>query len=197
MTSMKSQRTGDVLSEIFNRTVEIMSDLRTATAAASMNASFPNARRLIKFQKGATKAGLHVVEKVQDYAENSLRDAIKQDRWLPEEGKEVVDEWSSMMHSGIKEFGHVVDKSFDLMLKYLDSVEKEARNKNTTPTQEGTTVKKPVKKKSASRKTTVKKSTVKKTTTKKPATRKAATKKVSSSKKTTTRKKNPKANTAG
>lgn len=192
MTSRNPQKTGDILTEIFNRTVEIMSDLTTATAAASLNASFTSARRLIKFQKGATKAGLHVVEKVQDYTERSLRDAVKEGKWLPEEGKEVVDEWSSMMHSGIREFSRVVDKSFELILKYLDGVEKEARKNTITPTPAKTPAKesakkakakvkpvtrKPGMKKAASKRPVSRKTAVKKTTTKKPVVSKAATQK--------------------
>jgi len=171
MASKKSKTPGEMLSEVFNRTVEIMSDLTTATAAASVNASLTSARSMVEFQKGATKAGLNVVGKVQEYTEKSLRDAVKEGKWLPEEGKEVVDEWAKMMDSGIKEFGKVVDKSFDLMLKYLDRVEK---SKQTKPSAAATTPTKKLLKKTAQKKS--------------PAKKKTAARKPTSAKKTSSKK---------
>jgi hypothetical protein len=151
MASKKAKTPVEMLSEVFNRTVEIMSDLTTATAAASVNASLTSARSMIKFQKGATKAGLNVVGKVQEYTEKSLRDAVKDGEWLPEEGREAVDEWAKMMDSGIEQFSRVVDKSFDLMLKYLDRVEKEGKAKSKTSEKKSTTQKASVKKAPAKR----------------------------------------------
>lgn len=170
MASKKAKKPGDMLSEVFNRTVEIMSDLTTATAAASMNASLTSARRLVKFQKGATKAGLNVVGRVQEYTEKSLRDAVKDGNWLPKEGKEVVDEWAKMMDGGIDEFGKVVDKSFDLMLTFLDRVEKEGKAKSKTSEKKSTTPKASAKKAPA-RKAAAKK----KTAARKPAAKKKST----------------------
>ena len=181
MTSTKF-KSGEMFSEIFNKTVEIMSDLTTATAAASMNASFTSARRLVKFQKGATKAGLHVVAKVQDYTEKTLRDAVKDGEWPPEEGKEVVEEWASMMRSGIKEFSRVVDNSFALLLKYLDGVENQTRKKTITPAQNNSSTKTSTKKTPAARKTAAKKTPAKKASTPKAPAKKNTTKKSASRK---------------
>ncbi|MCK5862648.1 MAG: hypothetical protein KAH38_09190, partial [Candidatus Hydrogenedentes bacterium] len=146
MVSKKVKKPGDMLAEVFNHAVEIMSDLTTVTAVASVNASLTSARRLVRFQKGTTKAGLNVVGKVQQYTEKSLREAVKDGKWLPEEGKDVVDEWAVMMDSGIDEFSRVVDKSFDLMLKYLDRIEKDAKSPKVSVT------KAPAKKKSVAKK---------------------------------------------
>ena len=165
MALKKIKTPGDMLSEVFNRTIEIMSDLTTATAAASINASLTSARSLVKFQKGTTKAGLNVVGKVQEYTEKSLRDAVKKGKWLPEEGKDVVDEWAKMMDSGINEFGKVVDKSFDLMLKYLDRVEKDAKEKEAKPktvAKQSVEKKAPAKKAAAKKKATSKKAAAQK-----------------------------------
>jgi len=150
--------------------------LTTATAAASVNASLTSARSMIKFQKGATKAGLNVVGKVQEYTEKSLRDAVKDGEWLPEEGREAVDEWAKMMDSGIEQFSRVVDKSFDLMLKYLDRVEKDKKVKITAN--------KPAVPKASAKKATTKKAAAQKTPVKSKATaRKPAAAKKSASKK--------------
>jgi len=169
MAAKKTKKPQDVLSEIFHRTVEIMGDLTAATATASMNASLTSAKHLVKFQKSSTQAGLKLVGKVQDYTEKSLRDAMKDGKWLPGEGKDVVDEWAKMMDSGLDEFSRVVEKSFDLVLKYLDRVEKEAKAKESK-SKTGAT-------KRASQKRAPKKSAARKTSAKKTSKRKAASKK--------------------
>ena len=118
-----------IISDVFNRSIEIIGDLAGATAASSINASLTSARYLVKFQKSSAKAGLDVVAKVQEYTEKSLRNAMKEAEWAPEEGKDVVDEWAKMMGSGIDEFNRVIDKSFDLVLKLIDRIEKERKEK--------------------------------------------------------------------
>ena len=131
MAAKKNKKPSDVLSEVFNRTVEVMGDLAAATTSASVNTSLASARYLVKFQKSSTKAGLNLVGKVQQYTEKTLRQAMKEASWVPDEGKDVVDEWAEMMHSGIDEFGRVIDKSFDLVLKFLERVEKDAKTSQT------------------------------------------------------------------
>ncbi len=132
MATKKKQeknKPGAIISDVFNRSVEIIGDLAGATAASSVNASLTSARYLVKFQKSSTKAGLDVVAKVQEYTEKSLRNAMQEADWAPEEGKEVVDEWARMMGSGIDEFNRVIDKSFDLVLKLIDRIEKDRKEK--------------------------------------------------------------------
>ena len=154
MAAKKAKKPGDVLSDVFHHAIEIMSDVTTAAAAASVNASLISVRHLVKFQKGSVMAVLKLLGKVQEYTEKSFRDAMKNGSWLPAEGKDVVDEWAKMMDSGIDEFSRVVDKSFDLMLKYLDRVEKEAKAKDT---KEKAPAKKSAAKKPAKRKPGTKK----------------------------------------
>lgn len=122
-----SKSPANILSDVFNRSMEVMSDLANATAATSMNASLTSARYLVKFQKSSAKAGLDLIGKVQEYTEKTLRKAMKEAEWAPDEGKDVVEEWAKMMGSGIDEFGRVIDKSFDLVLKLIDRVEKEKK----------------------------------------------------------------------
>ena len=159
MTSKKQLKPGDMFLDVFNRSVELVSDLTTASAAAAMNAPLTSARSLVKFQKGVTHTGLNLVGKVKEYTEKSLRTKLEEDKLLPEEAGEVVDEWAKMMDSGLSEFSKVVDKSYEQMLKYLERVEKETGKKET-------------KLKTAAEKTTIKKVPAKKTTTPKPASKK-------------------------
>ena len=118
---------GDLLSEILGRSLEAMRDFSVTTGGASMDASISGAKRLVKFQRSSVKAGLALVAKVQKHTEKSLHAAAKEGKWLPLEGKEAVDEWSKMMKSGVDEFSRVTDKSFELLLTYLDRVEKEKK----------------------------------------------------------------------
>lgn len=120
---------GDFLSEILGRSLEAVRDFSVATGGASMEASISSARRLVKLQRSSVKAGLALVAKVQKYTEKSLHAAAKEGKWLPGEGKEAVEEWSNMMRSGVEEFTRVTDKSFELLLTYLDRVEKEKKSK--------------------------------------------------------------------
>lgn len=120
---------GDLLSELLGRSLEVMRDLSMATGAASADASIAGAKRLVKFQRSSVKAGLGLVVKVQKYTEKSLHAAAKEGKWLPQEGKEVVEDWSNMMTSGVEEFTRVTEKSFDSLLTYLDRIEKERKPK--------------------------------------------------------------------
>jgi len=119
-----SKQSVEFLPEILRKSLEIMGDLALATGAASVDASVSSARHLIKFQRGSVKAGLGLISKVRDYTEKSLHEAVREGKWLPTEGREVIDEWSAMMKSGVDEFSRVTDKSFELLLNYLDRLEK-------------------------------------------------------------------------
>lgn len=151
----------DLLSEILGRSLEAMRDFSVTTSGASVDASLSGARRLVKFQRSSVKAGLALVAKVQKYTEKSLHAAAKEGKWLPREGKEAVEDWSNMMKSGVEEFTRVTDKSFELLLTYLDRVEKEKKAKpaKETPAAPGKTrakrsapKKAPAKRKAAPRK---------------------------------------------
>lgn len=129
--SATKKKSGDFLPEMLRKSLEIMGDLALATGAASVDASISSARHLVKFQRGSVKAGLGLISKVRDYTEKSLHEAVKDGKWLPGEGREVIDEWSGMMKSGVDEFSRVTDKSFELLLNYLDRIEKEKTAKVT------------------------------------------------------------------
>lgn len=117
----------DLLSEILSRSLEVMRDLSAAASTASEEASVAGARHLVKFQRSTLKVGLELVSKAQKYSEKTLHGAVKEGKWLPREGKEVVEDWSNMMKSGVEELTRVTDKSFEMLLNYLDRVEKEKR----------------------------------------------------------------------
>lgn len=171
MVASKNKKPGDLLYDVFNRATEVLGDLTTATATASKTASLASAKHLVKLQKASMKAGLGLVTRVQDYTEKALRGAIKDGKWLPEEGKDVVDEWADMMDGGVKEFSRVVDKSFDLVIKYIERLEKEAEKGNKTKAATG------AKKTAAAKKSPAKKAPAKKASAKKaPAKKKSAKK---------------------
>ncbi len=115
----------DFLAEALNRSFEVIHDITRATCDSSADASITGARYLVKFQQSSVKAGLGLVAKAQKVTEKSLRDAMKKDKWLPGESRDIIEEWSRMMKSGVDEFTRVTDKSFELLLQFLDRVEKE------------------------------------------------------------------------
>ncbi len=160
-------KASDFLVDAFNRSFEVMHDLTRATCETSKDASIASARYMVKFQKSSVKAGLGLVGKTQKVTEKSLRDALKKGKWLPRESREVVDEWSQMMKSGLDEFGRVTDKSFELLLRFLDRVEKEHHDKLE---KEEKAASKP-----AARKTATTASAKAKTAKRKPAAKKKAT----------------------
>ena len=167
-TKKKSSLAGaaDLLPEILKRSLETLGEVSLATASASAEASIASARHMVKFQRAGVKAGMGLVSKVQKFTEKSLHDAVKDGKWLPKEGKEVVDEWSKTMKSGVDEFSRVTDKSFDLLLNFLDRVEKDQKAKSSE------------KKQSASKSSTAKTATSA-SKKKAPAKRKTAAKKKS------------------
>ncbi len=115
----------DFLAEAFNRSVGVLHDITQATCETSADASLASARYLVKFQQSSVKAGLGLVAKAQKVTEKSLHDAVKKGKWLPGEGRDIIEEWSCMMKSGVDEFTRVTEKSFGLLLQFLDRVEKE------------------------------------------------------------------------
>ena len=122
-------KASDFLVDALNRSFEVMHDITRATCETSADASIASARYLVKFQQSSVKAGLGLISKAQKITEKSLRDAMKKGKWLPKESREVVEEWSHMMKAGVDEFTRVNDKSFELLLRFLDRVEKEHRDK--------------------------------------------------------------------
>ncbi len=132
MDTMANKKSGasvttasDFLAEALNRSFEVIHDITRATCDRSADASITGARYLVKFQQSSVKAGLGLVAKAQKVTEKSLRDAMKKGKWLPGESRDIVEEWSRMMKSGVDEFTRVTDKSFELLLQFLDRVEKE------------------------------------------------------------------------
>lgn len=160
------KKTSHILSDVFNRSIEVISDLASTTTATSMNASLTSAHYLVRFQKSSAKAGLDLISKVQDYSEKTLRKAMKEADWAPDEGKEVVDEWAKMMGSGIDEFSRVIDKSFDLVLKLIERVEKKKAAKLRADSDKTSSTPKKAKTKAKA------KAKAKTTTRRKPAARK-------------------------
>lgn len=128
MTS-KSKAHYETLADLIKNPLTAIDDLSAATKSVSMNASITGARSFLKLQQSGFKAGMELVTKMYDYTEKKLRKTLKDGEWLPHEGQEVVDEWAKTMKAGIHEFKRVTDKSFSLLLEFLDRIEKESKEK--------------------------------------------------------------------
>lgn len=151
-TSAKKAGVTDVsnfLGEFLGQSMDVLGGLMKATTAASAEASFTSAKRLVKFQKLSAQVGLSFVRKVQDFTGKGLRAASEKGDWLPKEAHKIVDEWDHMLAGGVKEFTRVMDKSFDLLLEGLERIEKEHKKKDA-PKEPAAAVKKaPAKKATA------------------------------------------------
>jgi len=80
---------------------------------------------VIHLQKRAFDASFKALSKLELQAEKSVQDMIKKSEWLPSESKEVADEWAKMLKGGRDDFQKTVDKSFDLMTKFIKRVQHE------------------------------------------------------------------------
>lgn len=115
----------DFIEEMLSKGVGILGSLAEATIAVSKQASIDSTRHLINFHRSAIMKGLNLVAKAHDVAEDSLLSSVKEGKWLPGEGKEIIDAWSESMKNGLEDFSKVTDKSFELLIQFLDRVEKE------------------------------------------------------------------------
>ncbi|NLN91762.1 MAG: histone H1-like repetitive region-containing protein [Candidatus Hydrogenedens sp.] len=188
----------ETMSDFFNRSMDMAGDALESGSSASKDLSFAGAKRLLEIQKSAMKTGLSMMSKANGHVDKIVAEKLKEQEWMPEEGKECIDEWTEMLDSGLTEFSRVVDSSFEKMLQLVErSSKKKAPAKKAAakkPAAKKATAKKAPAKKAVAKKATAKKAASKKSAAaKKPAVKKASAKKASSKKsaaqKTTAKKK--------
>lgn len=79
---------------------------------------------VIELQRKTFDNTLKGVGKLQDQTGKMLHKMAQNSAWVPDEGKQVVDEWNKATHRGREEFKKTMDKSFDLLAKYFERVKK-------------------------------------------------------------------------
>jgi hypothetical protein len=149
------------------------------------------AAALVKLQKRTFDATFKLISRIQQRSEEMLGDYVDGSEWLPEEGRQIVKDWSSMLEEGRAEFQKTMDHSYDLATNYFERVGK-AKGRSTARKKKGTTKKKAAaKRKTATKKKPAakKKYARKKTAAKKTPVKKTVAKRTSAAKKTAARKK--------
>lgn len=77
-------------------------------------------RRLVEFQKAIVEGTIDGVVAFQDQQEQLINNILDRSSVIPEEGKDLVNEWIDTFKKGRDDFKATVDKSFDLVDTYLD-----------------------------------------------------------------------------
>lgn len=171
----------DTIDKAIKRTEALRDSLEKSaedTAEQATRRAAKLALAVVDFQKTTFHNTFKVLGQVQDQSTKAVSGMLLDAEWLPQEGKQVVREWSRVLQDGRKEFEHTVDKSFDLVTHFLK------RMQDGKPTKKkAAAAKKPAAKKPAAKKTAVKKPAAKKAVpAKKPAAKKPAAKKAGAKK---------------
>ena len=87
---------------------------------------------VVEFQKATTSNSIDLIGRVQDQTGKMLHDVLKNVTWVPSEGKQVVDEWRTTVEKGRMDFKATSNRSFDLIIRYLERVQKEAEKESAT-----------------------------------------------------------------
>ena len=117
---------------------------------------------LAELQRQAFSKTLDLVSKVQEGGEDFIDGHLSKAPWLPEEGKEVVREWASMLRAGRSDLGATVDKSYDLLRAYFQRIEQDLPKRAAKKAEKKKTPKKKTRKKKAPKKKAPKKKAPKK-----------------------------------
>lgn len=84
------------------------------------------AKASVEFQKKSVLGVMERVEKLQDKAESRMAEITHDSKYVPAEGKTVVDEWIGLAKKSRRELKKSTTKSYDLMLKYVGRLDTEA-----------------------------------------------------------------------
>ena len=79
---------------------------------------------VIELQRKTFDGTIKGVGKLQDQTGKILHKIAQSAAWVPDEGKQVVDEWNKATHRGREDFQKTMDKSFELLTHYFERVKK-------------------------------------------------------------------------
>jgi hypothetical protein len=83
-------------------------------------------KQMIEFQKAAFDSTFDAVVAIQDQQEQFFADMMERSNTVPEEGKELVNEWIETFRRSREDFKAAADKSYDLIEHYFEDSEDEA-----------------------------------------------------------------------
>lgn len=82
-------------------------------------------KQIVEFQKQAFDSTFDAVVALQDQQEQFLTDLLERSSVVPEEGKQVINEWVETFRRSREDFKAAADKSYDLMEQYFERDEEE------------------------------------------------------------------------
>jgi polyhydroxyalkanoate synthesis regulator phasin len=77
------------------------------------------AKQMIEFNKASFNNAYTAMVAFQEQTERMARTFIDQASWLPEEGKNILDEWLKTLKTGREEYKKTVDESFHKVEDYF------------------------------------------------------------------------------
>ena len=99
------------------------------------------AKQMIEFQKATFDNSFNAAVMLQDQAAQLFNTSIEQASWVPEEGKQMVDEWVRIYKTGRDDFKSAVDENFDKLAEYCVNFDFSAALWETKETQPAKPVK--------------------------------------------------------
>jgi hypothetical protein len=79
-------------------------------------------KRVLEGQRSAFEAGYQAMTAFREGQENALRNFLEQSRFVPEEFRQVADEWINTARSGRENFKETVERTFTLVEQYVDGL---------------------------------------------------------------------------
>ena len=70
-----------------------------------------------------------MLQSINERSDKAIRHAMASAKWMPKEAQQIVDEWQRTVRHSLKDLSKSVNKSFDLVSKYLARVQAEAAPK--------------------------------------------------------------------
>lgn len=80
-------------------------------------------KQILEFNRATFDGSFDAVVAFQDQQEQMVNDLLERVAFVPEEGKQLVSEWIETFKKGREDFRTTVEKSYDLVERYLDRIE--------------------------------------------------------------------------
>jgi hypothetical protein len=84
-------------------------------------------RQMIDFQKSSFDNSFNAMVMIQEQAEKMAETFLDQAKWLPDDGKSVLNQWISAYKKGRAEFKKSVDENFQKVDEYFGTSGKEKK----------------------------------------------------------------------
>ncbi len=131
----KRTTTGTALKE----TVEKFEVKTQRAAEKAQNRTLRAALYILRVEKAAFDRAGKAVLYIQERIEKSFLNLVNKTGWVPKEGEDVLHEWVGMMRRSRNDFTRTIDRTFDLVHKYLQRAkshpsEINGRTRNRTKT---------------------------------------------------------------